>query len=72
MDMADMFCADGATSFAASRSPKSETIVAIFVRHTAECKYAGDVVRQALLVLKHLRWTHNSKQRYDRCLSFSV
>jgi len=37
-------------------------IVTIFVRHSADCKYAGDEFCKRCNCRKHLRWTQNGKQ----------
>lgn len=36
--------------------------IAIFVRHTPDCKYAGDENWRRCKCRKHLRWTHDGKQ----------
>ncbi len=38
------------------------TIVTIYVRHSADCKYAGDELAKRCNCRKHLRWTHDRKQ----------
>ena len=40
----------------------STPIVTIFVRHKADCKYAGDEFEKRCNCRKHLRWSHNGKQ----------
>ncbi len=37
-------------------------IITIFVRHSADCKYAGDEFEKRCRCPKHLRWTHEHKQ----------
>ena len=37
-------------------------LVTIFVRHSAECKYAGDEFEKRCRCRKHFRWTQNGKQ----------
>jgi integrase/recombinase XerD len=37
-------------------------VVTIFVRHSADCKYAGDEFCKRCDCSKHLRWTHERKQ----------
>jgi site-specific recombinase XerD len=37
-------------------------IITIFVRHSAECKYAGDEFEKRCRCPKHLRWSHERKQ----------
>ena len=37
-------------------------LITIFVRHSADCKYAGDEFNKRCNCRKHLRWTHNGKQ----------
>ena len=37
-------------------------LVTIFVRHSADCKYAGDEFCKRCDCRKHLRWTQNGKQ----------
>lgn len=37
-------------------------IVTIFVRHSEDCKYAGDEFCRRCKCRKHLRWSHNGKQ----------
>lgn len=37
-------------------------VITIFVRHTANCKYAGDEFAKRCTCRKHFRWTANGKQ----------
>lgn len=37
-------------------------IITIFVRHSADCRYAGDEFEKRCRCPKHLRWTHERKQ----------
>lgn len=37
-------------------------LISIFVRHSADCKYAGDEFCKRCNCRKHLRWTQNGKQ----------
>jgi site-specific recombinase XerD len=37
-------------------------IITIFVRHSADCTYAGDEFNKRCRCRKHLRWTQNGKQ----------
>lgn len=37
-------------------------VITVFVRHAADCKYAGDEFSRRCQCRKHLRWTHNGKQ----------
>lgn len=37
-------------------------VVTVFVRHSEDCKYAGDEFSRRCKCRKHLRWTHNGKQ----------
>jgi integrase/recombinase XerD len=37
-------------------------IIAIFVRHSADCKYAGDEFAKRCNCRKHFRWTQNGEQ----------
>jgi integrase/recombinase XerD len=37
-------------------------LITIFVRHSADCKYAGDEFCKRCNCRKHLRWTRNGKQ----------
>src|SRR5271169_1252470 len=37
-------------------------VITVFVRHSADCKYAGDEFCKRCHCRKHLRWTHNGKQ----------
>ncbi len=37
-------------------------VITIFVRHSADCKYAGDEFTKRCQCKKHLRWTQNGKQ----------
>jgi len=37
-------------------------LITIFVRHAADCKYAGDEFCKRCQCRKHLRWTQNGKQ----------
>jgi site-specific recombinase XerD len=37
-------------------------IITIFVRHSADCKYAGDEFEKRCRCRKHFRWTQNGKQ----------
>src|SRR4051812_29987864 len=37
-------------------------LITIFVRHSAECKYAGDEFCKRCDCRKHLRWSQNGKQ----------
>jgi integrase/recombinase XerD len=37
-------------------------VITIFVRHSPDCKYAGDEFCKRCNCRKHLRWTHNQKQ----------
>jgi len=36
--------------------------IAIFVRHTGDCKYLGDETWRKCSCVKHLRWSHDGKQ----------
>src|SRR3954452_18714058 len=38
-------------------------LITIFVRHSADCKYAGDEFSKRCNCRKHLRWSHEGKQR---------
>lgn len=38
------------------------TVVTIFVRHSADCKYAGDEFHKGCRCRKHLRWSKDRKQ----------
>lgn len=38
------------------------TVVTIFVRHSADCKYAGDEFHKGCRCRKHLRWSKDGKQ----------
>jgi integrase/recombinase XerD len=38
-------------------------VIAIFVRHTVGCKYAGDEFAKRCPCRKHLRWTQNGEQQ---------
>jgi len=40
----------------------STPLITIFVRHSADCKYAGDEFCKRCNCRKHLRWTQNGKQ----------
>jgi site-specific recombinase XerD len=40
----------------------STPVITIFVRHSSECKYAGDETWKRCNCRKHLRWTHKGKQ----------
>lgn len=40
----------------------TSTVITIFVRHAAGCKYAGDEFTKRCSCWKHLRWTQNGKQ----------
>jgi hypothetical protein len=40
----------------------STPLIAIFVRHSAECKHADDEIYRRCKCRKHLRWTHNGIQ----------
>jgi len=40
----------------------STPLIAIFVRHSAECKHADDELYRRCNCRKHLRWTHNGVQ----------
>lgn len=42
--------------------PVTSPVVTIFVRHSADCKYAGDEFAKRCNCRKHLRWTHNGSQ----------
>lgn len=42
--------------------PAFTPIVTIFVRHSSDCKYAGDEFTRRCKCRKHLRWTQNGKQ----------
>jgi len=37
-------------------------LITIFVRHSADCKYAGDEFCKRCNCRKHLRWTQDGKQ----------
>ncbi len=37
-------------------------VITIFVRHSADCKYAGDEFCKRSNCGKHFRWTQNGKQ----------
>jgi integrase/recombinase XerD len=37
-------------------------VITIFVRHSADCKYAGDEFYKRCNCRKHFRWTQNGKQ----------
>jgi len=37
-------------------------LITIFVRHAADCKYAGDEFCKRCNCRKHLRWTQEGKQ----------
>ena len=37
-------------------------LITIFVRHSADCKYAGDEFEKRCRCRKHFRWTQNGKQ----------
>ncbi len=37
-------------------------VITIFVRHSADCKYAGDEFTKRCDCKKHLRWTQNGRQ----------
>jgi hypothetical protein len=37
-------------------------LITIFVRHAADCKYAGDEFCKRCNCHKHLRWSRNGKQ----------
>jgi integrase/recombinase XerD len=37
-------------------------VITIFVRHSADCRYAGDEFEKRCKCPKHLRWTHERKQ----------
>ena len=37
-------------------------VITIFVRHSADCKYAGDEFEKRCRCPKHLRWSHERKQ----------
>ena len=37
-------------------------IITIFVRHSADCRYAGDEFEKRCRCPKHLRWSHNGTQ----------
>src|SRR5579862_1395238 len=37
-------------------------VITIFVRHSEDCKYAGDEFTKRCNCKKHLRWTLNGKQ----------
>ncbi len=37
-------------------------VITIFVRHSADCKYAGDEFEKRCRCRKHLRWSHHGKQ----------
>jgi len=37
-------------------------VITIFVRHSADCRYAGDEFEKRCRCPKHLRWTHERKQ----------
>ena len=36
-------------------------VITIFVRHTADCKYAGDEFAKRCACRKHFRWTANGR-----------
>src|SRR5437762_14250689 len=40
----------------------STPLITIFVRHSADCKYAGDEFCKRCNCRKHFRWTQNGKQ----------
>lgn len=40
----------------------STPLITIFVRHTGDCKYAGDEFSKRCNCRKHFRWTQNGKQ----------
>src|SRR5208337_1642016 len=40
----------------------SSPLIAIFVRHSEECKHADDELYRRCNCRKHLRWTHNGVQ----------
>ncbi len=42
--------------------PVFTPVVTIFVRHAADCKYAGDEFNRRCKCRKHLRWTQNGTQ----------
>lgn len=42
--------------------PLTSPIVTIFVRHAADCKYAGDEFAKRCNCRKHLRWSQNGSQ----------
>jgi len=37
-------------------------VITIFVRHSADCKYAGNEFSKRCSCRKHLRWTHSGSQ----------
>src|SRR5664280_1278970 len=43
-------------------STNNSTPVVIFVRHSADCKWAGDEFAKKCDCRKHLRWRQNGKQ----------
>jgi len=48
-------------------------LITIFVRHAANCKYAGDEFCKRCRCRKHLRWSQNGKQfrRKTGCRSWT-
>jgi integrase/recombinase XerD len=48
-------------------------VITVFVRHTADCKYAGDEFCKRRNCRKHLRWTQNGRQfrRKTGCRSWA-
>ena len=41
---------------------RPKPVVTIFVRHSADCKYAGDEFEKRCHCRKHFRWTQDGKQ----------
>ena len=44
------------------RVPSGSPVITIFVRHSADCKYAGDEFEKRCKCPKHLRWSQDRKQ----------
>src|SRR5690349_2986988 len=44
------------------RVPAGPPIITIFVRHSADCRYAGDEFEKRCRCPKHLRWSQDRKQ----------
>lgn len=44
----------------------STPVITIFVRHSADCKYAGDETCKRCQCRKHFRWTQNGKQQFRK------